>query len=377
MKQQGTIGIVGGGQLGRMLTEAALPLGFKVIVLNPEPNSSAAQVGAEEIIGDLYDGESLKKLAKVADYITVEIEHLDTKTLAELEKSGKSVNPSAQTLSMIQDKLLQKQFLRQNGIPVGDFVEITDETSAQKALEEFDGRMLIKTRRDAFDGRGNMIINSEADLKQAFEIFKDKQLYAERFVPFTKELATQIARSTSGDIKLYPVVETVHERNICVEVLAPAQIDPDIIDKANQVALDCAKHLEGAGVFAIEMFLTQAGEILVNEIAPRVHNSGHYTIEGCATSQFEQHIRAITGMELGPTNLTVPAAVMVNILGERDGPVELKGVEQAGQDGHTKVHIYGKSPTKLDRKMGHLTSVGESVEQATERARAARKLISI
>lgn len=377
MDSQGTIGIVGGGQLGRMLTLAALPLGFKVVVLDPGTNSPAAQVGAGQIVGDLYDEQALNQLAERVDYITIEIEHLDTRLLQEIALLGKPVNPAPQTIAMIQDKLTQKQFLQAAGIPVSLFTEITDEKSAHFALEEFDGKMVLKTRRGAYDGRGNTVITSPGDIAKALAGFAGQTLYAEKFVPFQKELAVMVARSTSGDTAIYPIVETIQERSICVEVLAPAPVDDAVAEKARQAALDVANRLEGAGVFGIEMFLAASGEIIVNEIAPRVHNSGHYTTEACRTSQFEQHIRAITGLPLGPTDMIVPAAVMINILGERDGETQPEGIDKAGQKPHTTVHLYGKSPTKIDRKMGHLTAVGDTIKEARERARQARAIISI
>ena len=360
-----------------MLTEAALPLGFKVVVLNPTANSPASQVGAEEIIGDLYDSEALKQLADRSDYLTVEIEHLDADILKKLESNDKPINPSPQTIKLIQDKFAQKQWLHEVGIPIANFVEITDQASGEKALNDFGGKMLLKTRHGAFDGRGNALIESLDSLKLALQSFDGKKVYAEKFISFTKELAVVLARDVNGNVTTYNTVETIHRRNICVEVMAPAQVESSISQKAQAVAQNVAKYLEGAGVFAIEMFLTVAGDVLVNEIAPRVHNSGHYTIEACETSQFTQHIRAITGMELGLMDMKVPAAVMINILGERDGPVKLDGVQEAEKDPNTKVHIYGKSPTKIDRKMGHITSVGVTVELAKERAETARSLISI
>jgi 5-(carboxyamino)imidazole ribonucleotide synthase len=372
-----TIGILGAGQLGRMLTLAALPLGFKVVVLSPTADSPAKQVGAEEIVGDLYDPVALSKLAERADYITIEIEHLDALALEALELSGKSVNPAAKTVKMIQDKLLQKQFLDDASIPVAPFVAITDQAVAAGVLRDFGGSMLLKTRRGGYDGRGNMVITSDADIGRAFKVFADKPLYAEKLVPFSKELAVVVARSTTGEVAVYPVVETVHVRNICVEVLAPAPIPAKQRKQAEQLAGKVAALLDGAGVFAIEMFLTVDGEILVNEIAPRVHNSGHYTIEAARTSQFEQHIRAITGLPLGDTDLIVPAAVMVNILGERDGPTTLIGLDKAQKMPHTAVHLYGKSPTKIDRKMGHITSTGKTIAEARKAARQARKHLSV
>jgi len=370
------IGIVGGGQLGRMLTEAALPLGFRVIVLDPGGNCPAAQVGAEQIVGDLYDSDSLKKLAEKADFITIEIEHLDTHPLEVIAGAGKPVNPSPKTIALIQDKFRQKAFLRETGIPVADFVEVSDIAAAENALQDFGGKMLLKSRHGAYDGRGNAVVNSPQDIETAMASLGDK-LYAEKFVPFKKELAVMVVRDTNGNVATYPVTETIHERNICVETLTPADIDPEVAEQAETFAKAVAEHLEGAGVFGIEMFLTDDDQILINEIAPRVHNSGHYTIEACETSQFEQHIRAITGMELGPTKLQVPAAVMVNILGKRNGPTEVKGVGEAEAVPGVAVHLYGKSPTKVDRKMGHITATGETLAEARERAVQARKLIDV
>jgi phosphoribosylaminoimidazole carboxylase PurK protein len=376
MAQQ-TIGIIGGGQLGRMLTLAALPLGFKVVVLNSEAGSPAAQVGAEEIVGDLYDPAALKRLADRSDYLTIEIEHLDAVALETLEQAGKAVNPSASTVRLIQDKYEQKKFLEGHGIPVAPFAPVSDETSAKQALKKFGGRMLLKTRHGAYDGRGNAVIRSAADLGPAFQAFAGQQLYAEQLIPFSKELAVMVARGTNGEIAVYPVVETVHVRNICVEVVAPAPIAGSERDTAEQLAGSVAALLSGAGIFGIELFLTADGAVLVNEIAPRVHNSGHYTLEAARTSQFEQHIRAITGLPLGAPDMIVPAAVMINILGERDGPADLQGLDKALAVPHTSVHLYGKSPTKIDRKMGHVTATGASVGQARKAAREARRRLSI
>ncbi|HVV66504.1 MAG TPA: 5-(carboxyamino)imidazole ribonucleotide synthase [Candidatus Saccharimonadales bacterium] len=375
--KQPVIGIVGGGQLGRMLALAAAPLGFKVAVLNPAPGSPAAQVGAEEIVGDLYDRKALQKLAGRADFLTVEIEHLDAAILEEIAASGTPVNPAPATVRMIQDKLRQKEFLEAAGVPVAPFQEIADEAAALEALEAFGGRMLIKTRHGAYDGRGNMAVKSPVDVTEAFKVFTGKQLYAERFIPFEKELAVMIVRDVKGNTAVYPVAETVHERNICLEVTAPAPVSDKHRQEAGRIARKVAGLLDGAGAFGIEMFLTKDGMVLVNEIAPRVHNSGHYTMDACRTSQFEQHIRAIAGLPLGPTELVVPAAAMVNILGERNGPTEVKGLGKALSTPYTNVHIYGKSPTKIDRKMGHVNATGDNVEEALKRARSARKALDI
>jgi 5-(carboxyamino)imidazole ribonucleotide synthase len=376
-ERQETIGIVGGGQLGRMLTLAALPLGFKVVVINPSPNSPAAQVGAEEIIADLYDPAALNELAKRSDHLTIEIEHLDAETLASLAAQGKHVNPAPKTIKLIQDKFLQKQFLHDAGIPVALFIVISDKKSAQNALKAFDGKMLLKTRHGAYDGRGNMLIANTTDIDKAFKLFAGRQLYAEAYVPFKKELAVMVARNTNGSVAAYPVVETIHERNICIEVLAPAPINERSRQKAEKIAVKVAGLLEGAGTFGIEMFLSETDEILVNEIAPRVHNSGHYTMEANRTSQFEQHIRAVAGLPLGDTSMIVPAAAMVNVLGDRDGLTVIEGLGDVLTIPGVSVHLYGKSPTKIDRKMGHITATGTTIGEARKRARQARQHLRI
>ncbi len=372
-----TIGIVGGGQLGRMLTQAAVALGYQVVVVNPSDNSPAAQVGAEEIVADLYNEDALRQLGTVSDVITVEIEHLNTDVLDAIAVSGKHVHPSPETIRLIQDKYKQKQFLKKAKIAVADFCDVKSPDDAKKALQKFGGKMLLKTRFGAYDGRGNALVTNAVELKKSLEQFEGQQLYAESYVPFTKELAVMVARSIKGEIKTYPVVETFHERNICVEVHAPAEVDPAVKKKAGDLATQAAKELKGAGVFGVEMFLTADGEVLINEIAPRVHNSGHYTIEACKTSQFEQHIRAITDMPLGSTAMTVPAAVMINILGERDGDTIITGLEEAEAVTDTTVHLYGKSPTKVDRKMGHITSTAKTMTEAHKRATLARKHITV
>jgi 5-(carboxyamino)imidazole ribonucleotide synthase len=372
-----TIGIVGGGQLGRMLTQAAIPLGFKVLVIDPNVPSPAAQVGAEEITAEFTEAEAIKKLAKKADYITIESEHIDAKTLDEISKLGVPINPSPKTVQTLQDKLLQKNFLKEKGIAVATFAEIKNSEDAKKTLKKFGGQMVLKTRHGGFDGRGNALVKNAEELKKALIQFDGKLLYAEKVVAFKKELAVIIARDMKGNIKIYPVAETIHERNICQQVIVPARVSASATKKALLLAKKVARYLSGAGVFAIEMFLTNDGKVLVNEIAPRVHNSGHFTIDACATSQFEQHIRAIAGLPLGETTLLTPAAVMVNILGERSGEVDLRGLDKALELPHTSVHLYGKSPTKIDRKMGHITALGDSAEEAIKLALLARHNLSV
>ncbi|HEX8965567.1 MAG TPA: 5-(carboxyamino)imidazole ribonucleotide synthase [Patescibacteria group bacterium] len=377
MDKQKTIGIVGGGQLGRMMIPPAHKLGFKVIVLDPTPDSPAGQIADKQIIGSFKDEEKIKELASQVDYLTFEIESANAKALEDLTKQGFPVNPSAQTLSIIKDKLKQKEFLQRAHIPTADFLPVENKQDILDVAQKFGYPFLLKARMDAYDGRGNALIKTEEDIDKGLEKLKARALYVEKFVPFVKELAVMVARSTVGEIMAYPVVETTHVRNICDTVVVPANISETITKNAKALGIKVMQELRGAGVFGIEMFLSKDNQVLVNEIAPRVHNSGHYSIETCQTSQFEQHIRAITGMELGATDLVVPAAAMVNILGEKEGDGEGVGIEKAKVIEGVSIHMYGKKESKIDRKMGHITAVGNTVEEALKKAREARAAISI
>jgi len=361
-----TIGIAGGGQLGRMLADAAHGLGFKVIVLDPVSRSPAAQVADEHIVGDFKDGTKLRELAGKSDFLTYEIESVDAATLEELTKEM-PVNPSPKTLAIIKDKLVQKRFLQEHGIPVAPFSD---------DIENFGYPYILKARSGGFDGRGNALVEKPEDVSGAKAKLKNAPSYAERVVPFEKELATVAARTTDGTIEVYPLVETIHKNHICHEVFAPAPVPPDVAEKAHKLAQKVLASFDGAGVFAIEMFLVN-GEVIVNEIAPRVHNSGHLTIEACETSQFENHIRAISGMKLGSTTMKHPAAVMANVLGEREGKARPEGIEEASKLPGVFVHVYGKMDTRPERKMGHITAVANTLGEAKERAEKARTLISI
>jgi 5-(carboxyamino)imidazole ribonucleotide synthase len=371
------IGIVGGGQLGRMLGFAAKRLGFHVTVIDPTPNSPAGQVVDRQIVADYTDEKAIRTLASESDFLTFEIELTNAKILDEITKKGIRVNPSAKTLTTIKDKLLQKQFLAKAHIQTADYKEVKTSEDIASVAEEFGYPIMLKARFDAYDGRGNALISKKSDIPAAMQKLKGRLLYVEKFVPFVKELAVMVARSTKDEIKTYPVVETSHVHNICHTVVAPAQVSAAVQKKAQQLAQKTMMHLKGAGVFGIEMFVTKKGDVLINEIAPRVHNSGHYTIEACFTSQFEQHIRAITGLPLGDTNLITPSSVMINILGNRNGAVSLKGVEKALAIPGVSVHIYGKAETKKERKMGHITVVGGKTKDIYKKAQQARRYIQI
>jgi 5-(carboxyamino)imidazole ribonucleotide synthase len=316
-------------------------------------------------------------LAKKSDYLTFEVELANSEILEKLSQQGIQVHPSAKTLSIIKDKYFQKQFLKDAKIPVADFIAVQTEQDIIEVAKKFKFPLLLKARFDAYDGRGNALIKTPADISKGLEKLAGRKLYVEKFVPFTKEIAVMVARSTNGEIATYPVVETIHQNNICHLVLAPAPISEATQKKAQKLAKKVMENLKGAGVFGIEMFVTKKSDVVINEIAPRVHNSGHYTMEACVTPQFEQHIRAITGLPLGSTKMIVPAAAMINILGDRQGPADAHGLLEVLKMPNVAVHIYGKAETKIERKMGHITVIGDNLQTVKKIAQQVRKKISI
>ena len=353
------LGIIGGGQLGMMLTEAAQNMKeeiSKVIVLDPTENCPAAKVGAEQIIADFKDEESIKKLSELSDIITYEIESGNSDVLKKLE-ANTEINPSPETLRIIQDKFLQKQFLQENGIPVAEFEKVENREELEKMIEKLGLPLLLKTRRDAYDGRGNYKINSKNDIDDALDLFTGKTLMVEKFVDFQKEVSVIAARNTKGEISTYPVVENLHENNILRMTIAPGRVSEKIRKEAENVAHKTMEVLHGAGVFGIEMFVTQDEKILINEIAPRVHNSGHHTLQSSTISQFELHLRAILGMELGDTSIKTPT-IMYNIL----GPHTFKGEYNilCREENNIFLKMYGKLESKPQRKIGHINIVDKT-----------------
>lgn len=375
MKQK-TLAIVGGGQLGRMLTEAAKNLGFYTIILDPTIDSPAGQIADEQIVGDYKDSKMIKKLSLTADYLTLEIESANAQAFIELKKMGVAVNPSGQTLNLVQDKYLQKQLLKENNIPIADFEDVSSMSEVENIALKFGYPFVLKAKRHAFDGRGNARVKNKSQIKRAIKKLKDQQLYAEKFIPFKKELAIQFVKAGKA-VKIFPIVETFQKNDICHKVIAPAPISKDIENQVIAITKKVSSLLKGNGVFTIEMFLTKSGKVLVNELAPRVHNSGHYTIEACNVSQFEQHVRAVCNLPIKSAKMKNPAAAMINILGTKNAPAKLKGINSAQKIKGVSVHIYGKKQTRIDRKMGHITAVGININDALKKAELARRLISI
>ena len=348
------LGIIGGGQLGMMITEAAQNLNdeiSEITVLDPTENCPAAQAGAKQIIGDFKDKDAIVKLAEQSDIITYEIESGNTDVLSKLKAV---IEPSPSTLSIIQDKLSQKTFLSENGLPVSQFYEITSLDNLREKIKDLRLPVLLKSRRDAYDGRGNYKISSLEEIEKAYQYFDGKSLMVEKFVNFKMEVSVIAARNTKGDITTYPLVENIHQNNILKTTIAPARVSDDVISNAGEIAKKTMEVLKGAGVFGIEMFIDQYDKILINEIAPRVHNSGHHTLQSCKTSQFEQHLRAILGLELGSTDL-VHKTVMCNILGPDgfEGKYKPFVLEKDG----VYLKMYGKSVSKPQRKLGHFNIV--------------------
>lgn len=368
------IGIIGGGQLAKMMTQKAKKMGFYVTILDPTPGCPAAQVADRQIVGGFYDEDRLRELVKASDVTTYDIEHVNTKVLKGLLEEGHRIWPSPQVLEIIQDKLKQRDVLRESGIPVPRYEKL--EEIDPFCFERFGFPCVQKARKGGYDGRGVAVLRSRNDIEKAIKV--DSLL--EEFIDFEKELAVIVARSTEGEVSCFPVVEMVFDprANICDMVIAPARIEKEIEERAKKIGIKCVEVLEGVGVFAIEMFLTKEGKVLVNEIAPRPHNSGHYTIEACATCQFEQHIRAVCGLPLGSTRLLSPA-VMVNLLGEDgyEGLPLIEGLHKAFSIPGLSFHLYGKATSRPFRKMGHVTIIDEDLEKAIQKAKEVKNFLRV
>ncbi|HEV7664823.1 MAG TPA: 5-(carboxyamino)imidazole ribonucleotide synthase [Chloroflexota bacterium] len=377
----GPLGILGGGQLGRMTLQAASQLGIDVIIAERTPDSPAARLTSQNIVFDRRwdDPQGLDRLAERATTVTLENEFVDWRVLADLESRGVRVLPSPSCVGVVQDKLLQKQALARAELPVPLFREIRSPGDLSMAAEELGWPLMLKARRDGYDGRGNVVVRGPTQAEAACHHlgWPDRALFAESFVDFERELAAMVVRGQDGLLAEYPLVETRQDAvlHLCREVLAPAEIADDVRARAAAIARAAVEAVDGVGAFGVEMFLLRDGEICINELAPRPHNTAHYTIEACWSSQFDNHVRAVLGLPLGDPGLKLPAAAMVNLLGTRSTPLDKRDIAAALAVPRASVHLYGKVDNRPGRKMGHVTATAATVDEALRRARAAAALV--
>jgi 5-(carboxyamino)imidazole ribonucleotide synthase len=372
------LGILGGGQLGKMLLQVTSRLSIKTNILDPSKDSPCKNLCNEFEIGNLMDFDSVYQFGKKCDLVTFEIEHVNTEALEKLESEGTKVYPSSKTLKIIQNKNLQKQFFIDNNIPTSDFWYFKSPKDFKNSFHknQISFPCVWKKTKFGYDGYGVEIIKS---IKQ-IDNLPNEEFIIEEFIPFEKELATTIVRNNSGDIQIFPLVQMDFnkESNQVEYVVCPAQVNREIKDLANALAMKVSKSFKHVGLLAIEMFLTKDNKILINEVAPRPHNSAHYSIEACENSQFQQHINSILDLKLGSCESN-NNAIMVNLVGEKgySGPVIYQGIEKAMEQSNVSVHIYGKSNTKPNRKMGHITVTDENLKNGLKKAKSIKNLIKV
>ncbi|WP_308301730.1 5-(carboxyamino)imidazole ribonucleotide synthase [Neobacillus cucumis] len=363
IKPDSTIGILGGGQLGRMISIAGRNMGYRFITLDPNPDSPCGQAADQQIISSYSDLKAAKELADSSDVITYEFENVDSNVTSLLEKTS-FVPQGSELLQITQNRIHEKSTLHSYNVPVAPFLVIESENDIHKAVDCFGFPYIMKTATGGYDGKGQWIISSMDDIPNAIETWKNagKDMIIEKFIPFSKELSVIVARNLQGQTKTFPIAENIHINNILHQSIVPARITAEQQEKAEKISLKVAESLQVIGLIAIEMFLTNDGEIIVNELAPRPHNSGHYSMDACITSQFEQHIRAICGLPLGETSLLSPI-IMVNILGQHLSEV-LNKISRLPPT--AKLHLYGKKESVENRKMGHINFLGSTIEQVDQ-----------
>lgn len=356
-----------------MLIQSGIDFNIPFAILDPDAKAPCSSLG-EFYQGKLSDFDSVMNFGESCDIITIEIESVNTTALKELVKKGKKVYPQPEVIELIQDKRSQKEFYRSLGIPTAEFIVVENLKDINKQLNFLPA--VNKLAREGYDGRGVQILRSKEDLHRAF----DAPGLLEKLIAFEKEISIIVARNVQGDIKCFPAVEMVFhpEHNLVEYLFAPAEIKRSVQDEAEQIAVTIISKLDMVGVLAVEMFVTKDGKVLVNEIAPRPHNSGHQTIEANITSQYEQHLRAILGLPLGETTLTMPSA-MVNLLGEEGhiGPAKYKGFEEVLKLSGVHVHLYGKYSTKAFRKMGHVTIVDPDIESLKKKVNFVKTTLKV
>lgn len=368
------IGVLGGGQLGRMMIQNAINLNLPICCLDPDPNAPCKHIATEFTVGSLNDFDTVYAFGQDKDVITIEIENVNVAALKKLQSEGKKVFPQPDVIALIQDKGLQKLFYKEHNIPSPDFFLIQDKSE----IAQYEGGFPFfqKLRKGGYDGKGVVKLKNADKIENAF----DAPSVLESLVDFDKEISVIVARNENGAIACFPSVECAFnpEANLVEFLFSPANISKEIEKEAEAIAVKVATELNIVGILAVEMFVTKDGKVLVNEIAPRAHNSGHHSIEGNITSQFEQHIRAIINLPLGDTSIIKPA-VMINLLGEKgfEGAARYEGLEDALSQTGVYVHLYGKAVTKPFRKMGHITVLDNNLAAATEKAKALKDSVKI
>jgi len=362
-----TIGILGGGQLGRMIAMKARELGYRIVTLDPTEDCPCAHIADELIKADFNDIEGAIQLAKTAEVVTYEFENIGANIASHLETES-YLPQGYDLLYKTQNRLREKRAIEQAGGQVAPYLPILNESDLIEGINQFGFPSVLKTAEGGYDGKGQLVIRNQQQLEEGMSLVKQEEVewILEKWMIFTKEISVIVARNSNGEAKAFPVSENIHQNNILHLSIVPARISAEIEEKANQLAIKLAEAFELVGLLAIEMFLLEDGTICVNELAPRPHNSGHYTQQGCLTSQFEQHVRAICNLPLGDTNLIKPT-VMVNILGQHMDRI-LEAIPS--MDPAMKLHLYGKNEAKHNRKMGHLNVLGQTVEEAIEKIKA-------
>lgn len=357
------IGILGGGQLAKMSLLASARLGFETAIMEKNADSPAGKLTKREYVGWVDNEEVFAKFINECDVFTLENEFIHPSYLRQIEQSGKKVFPSAETLEFIQDKYIQKTTFAGADLPIADFCVVSSGEDYKTIAAKLGNRFLLKSRVMGYDGYGNALVEDEASYISGIKNLSSRNsiLYAEAFVPFVRELAVMVVR-TKVETVFYPVVESIQENHICKVVKAPAPVEPELSDKIYTMLRTALEAITGYGIFGFELFQLADGSVLINEVAPRPHNSGHYSIEACETSQFENHIRAVLDLPLGSTKMRNKYAVMVNLLGKRDGPGFPNNYPEAVSEKRVALHIYGKAESRKGRKMGHITMTGDSTD---------------
>jgi 5-(carboxyamino)imidazole ribonucleotide synthase len=368
-----TIGILGGGQLGRMLTLEAKRMGYRVVTLEPFPNSPCGQVADEQIVAAYDDLRAIGELGARSDVVTYEFENIPLESVLALEQGGRTVRPSSDVLRITQHRLLEKSFVRDAGFDVAPFVAVRETSDLALALREVGLPAVVKTARGGYDGKGQWIVRSEDEAREALAAARGAELIFESFIAFDLEVSVICVRDAAGTIVSFPVTENVHDHGVLATTIVPARVPEPVALRVRDTATAIGARLGIVGAYCVEFFVS-GNDVFVNEIAPRVHNSGHYSLDASQISQYEAHVRAICDLPLVAPHMFAPA-VMENILGTGSGD-HLSGIAELLSDPDTKLHLYGKRHAALRRKMGHFTVLAPTIEAALVKAERGRKALA-